>query len=196
MRSGEIPGHWSPARRKRVRVTSDRETRPADQGRPYLTELFALVGPQIRRYACAHARRADPDDIVAETVLRLQQHLDRNPGAEAASLVPLALTIARNLVIDQSRTDGREVLLPSESLITVQSLRQEDFADRRAEIIDALDALRALPGDLQEVVTLVCLDELSLPETAQILGISLRMTQRRYKKGRERLRRALGTPHR
>ncbi|MBE8522430.1 sigma-70 family RNA polymerase sigma factor [Amycolatopsis sp. H6(2020)] len=177
-------------------MTSDGETLSADQGRPCLTELFELVGPQVRRYACAHSRRADPDDIVAETVLRLRRHLDRNPGAEAANLVPVALTIARNLVIDQSRTDRREVLLPAESLITVQTLWEEDFADRRAEIIDALAALRALPDDLQEVVTLVCLDELSLPETAQILGISLRMVQRRYKKGRERLRRALGTSHR
>ncbi|WP_158104581.1 RNA polymerase sigma factor [Amycolatopsis kentuckyensis] len=173
-------------------MTSDRETWPVDQGRPYLTELFELVGPQVRRYACVHSRRADPDDIVAETVLRLSHHLDRNPDVEAANLVPVALTIARHLVIDQSRTDRREVLLPAESLITVQTLREEDFADRRAEIIDALDALRALPEDLQVVVTLVCLDELSLPETARILGISLRMVQRRYKKGRERLRRALG----
>ncbi len=176
-------------------MTSDHETLSADQGRPYLSELFELVGPQVRRYACAHTRRLDPDDVVAETVLRLRRHLDRNPGAVVANLVPVALTIARNLLVDQSRTDRREILLPAESLITVQTLREEDFADRRAEIIDALDALRALPGDLQEVVTLVCLNELSLPETAEILGMSVRMAQRRYKKGRERLRRALGTSH-
>ncbi|KDN19194.1 hypothetical protein DV20_26415 [Amycolatopsis rifamycinica] len=137
----------------------------------------------------------DPDDIVTETVLRLRHHLDRNPGAEAADLVPVALTIARNLLIDQSRANRREVLLPAESLITVQTLREEDFADRRAEIIDAFDALRALPEDLREIVTLVCLNERSLQEAAQILRISVRMAQRRYKKGREKLRRALGTAH-
>ncbi|MEV5720509.1 sigma-70 family RNA polymerase sigma factor [Amycolatopsis mediterranei] len=171
------------------------ETVPAGQGRPNLTELLRLVGPQVERYARAHTRRMDAADVVDETVLRLGTHLDRHPGTEPTDLVPVALTIARNLLIDHSRTSRREVLLPAEDLITVETLREEDFADRRAEIVDALDALHALPGDLQEVVTLACLSERSLPEVAQILGISLRMAQRRYKKGRERLRRALGTHH-
>lgn len=135
----------------------------------------------------------EPDDVVGETVLRLRLHLDRNPDTDPAKLIPLALTIARRLLIDDSRTRGREVLLPAEELITVEALREEDFADRRAEIVDALDALRALPDDLQEVVTLVCLNERSLQEVAEILGISVRMAQRQYKKGRERLRRALAT---
>ncbi|MGW4063139.1 RNA polymerase sigma factor [Amycolatopsis sp. NPDC004747] len=166
---------------------------PAGQGRPNLTELLRLVGPQVERYARARTRRMDAADVVGETVLRLGIHLNRNPGTEPAALVPLALTIARNLLIDHSRTSRREVLLPAEDLITVEALQEEDFADRRAEIVAALDALHALPGDLREVVTLVCLNERPLPEAAQILGISLRMAQRRYQKGREKLRRALGT---
>lgn len=135
----------------------------------------------------------DPDDIVHETVLRLRQHLDRNPGDESANLVPLALTIARNLVIDQSRASRREVLLSSADLITVEALREEDFADRSVEIIDAHNALCALPEDLQEVVTLVCMNGCSVQVAARVLGITERTAQRRYKKARERLRRALGT---
>ncbi|MGW5722076.1 RNA polymerase sigma factor [Amycolatopsis sp. NPDC003865] len=172
-------------------MTSDSETVPAGQGRKELAELHALVGPQVKIYARARTRRMDPDDIVHETVLRLRQHLDRNPGDESANLVPLALTIARNLVIDQSRAGSREVLLSAEDLIKFEALREEDFADRSVEIIDAHNALRALPEDLQEVVTLVCMNGCPVQVAAQILGITERTAQRRYRKARERLWRAL-----
>lgn len=173
-------------------MTSDWETVPAGQGRKDLAELHALVNTPVKIFARARTSRVDPDEIVHETVLRLRRHLDRNPGDEPANLVPLALTIARNLVIDHSRAIRREVLLSADDLIAVEALREDDFADRSVEIIDARNALRALPDDLQEIVTLVCLNECSVQEAAQILGIAERTAQRRYKKGRERLRRALG----
>ncbi|WP_439378687.1 RNA polymerase sigma factor [Amycolatopsis lexingtonensis] len=176
-------------------MTSYRKIIPDNQGRPNLAALLELVGTEVKKYARARARRLDPDEVVHETVLRLGQYLDNHPGAESADLIPVALTIARNFLIDHSRTSRREVLLSAEDLITVETLREEDFADRSTEIVDALDALRALPDDLQEVVTLACLNERPLEEVAQILKINVRTAQRRYKKGREKLRRALGMPH-
>ncbi|MEV6875009.1 sigma-70 family RNA polymerase sigma factor [Amycolatopsis sp. NPDC051128] len=154
-------------------------------------DLFSRVGPQVRRFARARTRRMDPEDVVTETVLRLKEYLDGGSDGEPVNLVPLALRIARNLIVDHSRVRGHEVLLPVEDLIAVRTLREEDFADQSAEIIDAFDALRALPDELQEIMTLVCLNECSLFEAARILGIGVRTAQRRYQKGRERLWRTL-----
>ncbi|WP_370967146.1 sigma-70 family RNA polymerase sigma factor [Amycolatopsis sp. cg9] len=176
-------------------MTSDWGSVPASQGGPDLAKLLRLVGPEVEKYARARTRRLDPEEVVYETLLRLRRYLNRNPRADPEVLVRVALTIARNFLIDDSRSSRREVPLPAEDLISIEALRESDFADERAEITDALDALRALPDDLQEVVTLACLNERSFPEVAQILGISVRTVQRRYRKGRERLRRALGTHH-
>ncbi|WP_410667646.1 RNA polymerase sigma factor [Amycolatopsis sp. cmx-4-68] len=174
-------------------MTSDWEAVPGEPTEEDLAELFFLVGSQVRRYARGLTRRMDCEDIVSETILRLKGYLDRRPGERPDSVVAVALRIARNLVVDEVRRTRRQVLLPAEEFTSAECFRVEDFTERRAEILDAFAALRELPGDLREVVTLVCLNERTVAEAADLLGISVRTAQRRYRKGRERLWRALGS---
>jgi RNA polymerase sigma factor (sigma-70 family) len=188
---GPLPLPRRTARRRRVSVISDWEAVPGEQTEEDLAELFSLVGSQVRSYVRGLTRRLDCEDIVSETILRLKGYLDGRPGDRPDSVVAAALRIARNLVIDEARHNRRQVPLPAEELDAAVCFRVEDFADRRAEIIDAFAALRALPGDLREMVTLVCLTERTVAEAAHLLGISVRTAQRRFRKGRERLWRAL-----
>lgn len=53
------------------------------------------------------------------------------------------------------------------------------------------NALQRMPLSLREAIVLVCMQELSAAEAAEVLGVSVEAVRQRVARGRARLRQAL-----
>lgn len=139
-----------------------------------LAELHDLLYPQVYRYVCY--RVDDPmlcEDIASEVFLRLLDVLQRKTS-RIQSVRAWLLGTANHLVQDHYRKHYRRQVdnlddhdkLPSTHSPEVEA----DLAFVRSEI---RAALRTLTPDQQHVIALRFSQELSLEETAQIMGKSV-----------------------
>ena len=148
--------------------------------------------PNLYRFALRLSRRPDvAEDLVQMTVERaLASRAVRDPGTR---LEPWVIRILRNAWIDmtrRNRTRGTEVdIVDTPEALTVDG-RQVTEA---ALMLDATErALDALPPDQREVLLLVCYQELSYSETAEVLGIPMGTVMSRLARGRAALAQKLG----
>jgi RNA polymerase sigma-70 factor (ECF subfamily) len=154
-------------------------------------ELVAAL-PVLRRYALSLCRRPDmADDLVQIAVERAVAARDRvDPDTR---LEPWLFRILRNAWIDAGRrqaTRGTE--------IDVQDVPEAAVHDgaRAAEATVMLRqteaALATLPDEQREVIVLVCFEELSYAEAAEVLGIPKGTVMSRLARGRVALAAKLG----
>jgi len=139
-----------------------------------LSTLHDQLYPQVYRYICY--RMDDPmacEDIASEVFLRLLDVLKRK-GASIHSIRAWLFGTANHLVQDHYRRKYRRRVDNIEnhhSLPSAQSPEQEaDQAFTRSEV---REALRKLTPDQQHVIALRFSQELSLEETAQVMGKSV-----------------------
>lgn len=139
-----------------------------------LAKLHDQLYPQVYRYVCY--RLEDPmicEDIASEVFLRLLDVLQRK-GARIQSIRAWLLGTANHLVQDHYRRVYRrkvENLDDHDSLPSNHSPEKE--ADQAFTRSDLREALRKLTPDQQHVITLRFSQELSLDETAQMMGKSV-----------------------
>ncbi|HEX8282952.1 MAG TPA: sigma-70 family RNA polymerase sigma factor [Pyrinomonadaceae bacterium] len=122
--------------------------------------------------------------------------LVRRPGAfdpSRAALRTYLYAAARNLSAKHLRRHGGE--FPVEDLLDEPEAEERDGPLRRlldAELSEQVrEAVAALPELQREVVLLVEFEELSLAETAAIVGADVGTVKSRLHRARRRLRRAL-----
>ncbi|KRS10495.1 RNA polymerase sigma70 factor [Roseovarius atlanticus] len=148
--------------------------------------------PALRRFALSLCRRADiADDLVQTAVERAVAHRDQyDPDMR---LEPWLFRILRNAWIDQSRrraTRGTEIdVTVSPEAATVDGTRVNEA---RLMLRETEEALAALPDDQREVILLVCFEELSYAEAAEVLGIPKGTVMSRLSRGRVALAEKLG----
>jgi RNA polymerase sigma-70 factor, ECF subfamily len=154
-------------------------------------DLIAAL-PKLRRFALSLCRRGDvADDLVQTTVEKALA--GRASWDPATRLDPWLFRILRNAWIDLSRrslTRGTEIdVADAPEAATVDGDR---VTEARLMLRETEAALATLPDEQREVILLVCFEELSYAETAEVLGIPKGTVMSRLARGRIALAERLG----
>ncbi len=159
---------------------------------PAFGEALITLLPNLRRYALSLARRADlADDLVQTTVERAI----RAAGSydPAARLEPWLFRITRNAFIDltrRQRTEGVQV-----DVFDIPEALPDD-GDRAVEARLMLQAtqqaMKTLPPEQAEILHLICIEELSYAEAAEVLDIPKGTVMSRLSRARLALAERLG----
>jgi len=156
-------------------------------------DLVAAL-PKLRRFALSLCRRSDvADDLVQITVEKAIKARDNyDPQTR---LDPWLFRILRNAWIDMTRrtaTRGTELdIVDSPEAATVDGPR---VTENHLMLQKTQAALATLPDDQREVITLVCFDEMSYAEAADILDIPKGTVMSRLARGRAALAKKMGIP--
>lgn len=144
--------------------------------------------PRLRRYArllTGDSTRAD--DLVQDTLERACHKWSLwTPRADGTGLRAWLLSMMHNLHLNQVRDQVQE-----RGTVELDELN-EPFHDPLSHAPDRLDleqALARLNPLLRETVLLVCVEEMSYAEAAQVMGVPTGTVMSRLSRGREQLRR-------
>jgi RNA polymerase sigma-70 factor, ECF subfamily len=167
-----------------------------DQNEGRMQDSFseALIGllPNLRRFALSLCRKADlADDLVQITAERALAARDRfDPATRMDAWL---FRILRNAWIDQVRrtaTQGQTVdvhEMPEAVVVDGPAQTEAILMLRRTEA-----AMATLPDDQREVMMLVCVDELSYREAAEVIGVPIGTVMSRLARARLALAEKLG----
>ena len=150
-------------------------------------QLLAAL-PRLRRFTRALTGNAhDADDLVQTACERaIRQIAQFRPGTRMDSWL---YRIAQTAWIDQAR--ARRVRADHAMAVTAQATEADGGEDvvlgrARLHVVDA--ALATLPEEQRAVVLLVCVEELSYAEAAEVLGVPVGTVMSRLSRGRLALR--------
>lgn len=164
------------------------EVRDDERLRREVLELFESHGAALYRFASvALRRRADAEDVVQESFVRLLRHLEA--GGARTHLKGWLFTVAANLCRDHNRRGWRWTPWRPEADPRVARPELDaalDAADDRARLLDALGGLR--PRD--RFLLLLRASGLSYREVAEAAGVAEGSVGRFLSRALERLRRA------
>lgn len=149
-------------------------------------ELVALL-PRLRRYALALCRSPSAaDDLVQSACTRALDNAEMwQPGSRLDAWV---FRILRNLWIDTTRRSSRvHGSLDDEQMAAIRDVRSEQQTNDRMMLQDVLRAVDALPDEQREVLLLVCVEELSYREAAEVLDVPIGTVMSRLARARRRL---------
>jgi RNA polymerase sigma-70 factor, ECF subfamily len=154
-------------------------------------DLIALL-PNLRRFALSLCRRGDlADDLVqitAERAFAAKDRFDRSTRLDA-----WLFRILRNAWIDHARrttTRGTQVELddaPDAGIVDGVRDMEAVLMLRKTEA-----AMAELPDDQREVMMLVCVDELTYKEAAEVIGVPIGTVMSRLARARLALSVKLG----
>lgn len=147
-----------------------------------LTTLYEALAPGILAYLRSRGSR-DAEGLTQEVFLQLLPKVRKITGG-AAGVRALAFTIAHSRLIDEFRRRGRSTELPYEA-----DLDGRKHHSAEQEVIEqwgssAISSLLATLGDEQKAVILLrVLGDLSLEETARVVGKSVGAVKQLQRRG-------------
>ena len=149
-------------------------------------ELIEAQVPRLRRYARALLRDGeDADDLVQDCLERAWSRAHRwQPDTDLRAWL---FTIMHNLYVNQVRRQARR---PTQSLEAAREPADHRPAgqDRAMGMRDLETGLAGLPSDQREVLLMVCLEEMSYQQVAQVLGVPIGTVMSRLHRARKRMR--------
>jgi RNA polymerase sigma factor (sigma-70 family) len=152
--------------------------------------IFDDHGAAVLSFLLRRTERAAAEDALSETFLVAWRRRNELP----AEPLPWLYAVARNVLANQRKADGRRAAL-------VQRLRRERSGglagpEHRSVDGDAplVRALRTLAPADQEVLLLDAWEQLSSTEAGEVLGCSAEAFRARLSRARGRLRRAVARP--
>jgi RNA polymerase sigma-70 factor (ECF subfamily) len=171
-------------------------TSPA-MAQPLTEPMWREVIAQLRAFV--RRRISDPDraeDLVAEIVLRIHQHLGSVGDQER--LAHWVSRVARNAVIDEYRRAARareQLLATPTDTAAVEAGWPE--SDDGSSVLDELShclrpLLAGLPAEQRRAVQMIDLDGMPQAGAARQEGVSLSGMKSRVQRGRRRLAELLG----
>lgn len=157
---------------------------------PQLTELYTELHSELHRLATSFLRNErsthtlQPSALINEAFLRMAAQKSM-PAVDHRFFLRLAARAMRQVLIDYSRKHRAEkrdrgLLLPEISSDQIVPLSPEDYFD----IDQALQKLETLDARQSDVVELRFFGGLSIPETADVLGISEKTVKRDWEMAR------------
>jgi RNA polymerase sigma-70 factor (ECF subfamily) len=166
--------------------------RYADGDAAAFADLYDALAPSLCGFAMNLSRhRAAAEDVVQQTFLQL--HRTRARWTRGARVFPFAYAIAHHFFVDSTRRRKHERPGDAEpaSADQVESgeANVDDELDARRRLAEQLERIQRLPERLRLAFQLVVLEELSVAETAEILGITTVNVKVRVHRAREALRR-------
>lgn len=163
------------------------DTQPAGDWKSCFRELAPRLVLYARQFVDSVA---DAEDVVQMAFVRWWH---RYPDGDR-SQVPLLYAAVRTISLDLRRKDMRRILREAKSDVFVES-ENEPFFDatverrERAEIV--AEAMRGLPEEQREVVTLHLWGGLTFAQIAQMTGVSINTVAGRYRYALAALQRKL-----
>ncbi len=155
--------------------------------------LFDAHLPEISAYCLRRLATADANDAVSEVFLAVWRRIDELPEDDSARL--WLFGVARNVVRNRHRSLRRRQRLHAR----LNSYQTAGFAGPETQVLMAaehasvVEILESLSPDDREVVRLRLWEDMSVTETAAILGISEKATSKRYTRALAKVERALAT---
>jgi len=169
---------------------SEQPASPAQVAGQRLLDVYDVALPQIYGYLLARCGTVPvAEDLTAETFLAAVDATRRDPSAQVS--VPWLIGVARHKLVDHWRAKARE----ERGLRAVHSdpvLGDSEVSDPWDERLDALlakDTLARLGPHHRAALTLRYLDDLPVPQVAQVLGRTLHATEALLVRAREAFRR-------
>jgi RNA polymerase sigma-70 factor (ECF subfamily) len=158
---------------------------------PFADQLVALL-PNLRRFAISLCRTRDgADDLVQAACERALANAERfEPGT---SFPAWMFRILRNLWIDQIRK--RNTAGPQEDIDQRRDIvgaSGERDVEARLTLNAVGQAIMGLSDEQREVLLLICVEDLSYKEAADVLGIPIGTVMSRLARARKNLAEAAG----
>ncbi|WP_075289318.1 RNA polymerase sigma factor [Pararhizobium arenae] len=154
---------------------------------PSVPERLVAFLPNLRRFAISLCRSRElADDLVQAACERAI--LAADSFAPDSRFDAWMFRILRNLWIDHLRrqkTAGPHQELDEARDLVVPS--GESAAHARMDLAFVLDALQKLPEEQREVLVLVCVEELSYKDAAEVLSIPIGTVMSRLARARKNL---------
>ena len=196
-------------------MNTDMLVERAEQGdSAAVQELFSRYRAQLRRMISVHmdrrmAVRVDPSDVVQDTLVqasnKLSDYLQQRPLPFYPWLRRLAserlIQLYRHHIRSQKRSilreQTRQISLPDESVVELanQLIASDTSPSSRFARGQRLDqvksALERLATTDREVLVLRHLEQLTVPQTAEVLGVSQSVVKTRHFRAIQRLHRLL-----
>jgi RNA polymerase sigma-70 factor (ECF subfamily) len=151
------------------------------------TALIERISPQLHRHFLAHfASRADADDLLQETWLRI--HRVRHTYRPGEPVLPWFYAIARRVRIDHyrraTRTAAHERSLGQRA--RVDALSEKEDADQAAEDLETL--LAPLPQSQRDLIWMMKVAGMSLEDVARASSCSVGSVKQKVHRAYENLR--------
>jgi RNA polymerase sigma-70 factor, ECF subfamily len=137
---------------------------------------------------CAHSS-VDAEAVLQTVYLKALSGKARYDGR--ASFRTWLFAVIRRTAADERRRQTMRCLLMArpQAILTTSAVEQPDETYDRAELQRQLrDALAQLPRRQREILQLVFYHDLSLAESAQVMGVSLGAARTHYDRGKKQLR--------
>ena len=186
--SDRMIGDWKEA----ADDAMDRYARGDDRA---CSELYDLLAPRLYSFLVRRTRdAASAEDLLQQTFL--QMHCARRHFAQGAQVMPWSFAIARRLLIDRFRKEGREVLSDDAEGGHHESVAVDDSPEKivgcRRLTRRVAQELARIPAAHREAFELVRYDGLSMAEAAEVLGTTVAAVKLRAHRAYETLRETLG----
>jgi RNA polymerase sigma-70 factor (ECF subfamily) len=162
-----------------VQPTTDQVRRRAQ-----MDALFTSHAADVYAFALRRTSRSAAQDAVSETFLIAWRRFDSVPDTPK----PWLLGVARRVLANQRRADGRQIALRTRLGPPQMNAVEQDAASDRT----VLAALAALTPAERDAITLVAWDGLTAEEAATVLGCSRSAFYVRVHRARHRLAATLG----
>jgi RNA polymerase sigma-70 factor (ECF subfamily) len=157
-----------------------------------VTRWHASLWRYVRRMA---DRNEIADELIQETWLRVLRGIVNLQ--DPAKLVPWMFGIARRVMIDRLRRKYRQEAFFVNTAEDVASPAGEvNESEHRDDIAHMLDKLENLPLPQREILALYYLEELSVDEVSQVIGIPVGTVKSRLYHARNALKQSLITKDR
>jgi len=146
--------------------------------------------PRLRRYARSLVFDATvADDLTQSTLERALTHWHQFD--QQRDMLVWLLSIAHNAHLDSRRREARMTVTAPDELQTVQDRQAVDFGVDPGLRLDLLAALRRLKPEQREPLLLVCVEQLSYAEAAEVMHIPMGTVMSRVSRARVALRQFL-----
>jgi RNA polymerase sigma-70 factor (ECF subfamily) len=143
--------------------------------------------PRLRRYARSLLHDpAHADDLVQTALERGLAHWHQFD--QRRDMLVWLLSIAHNAFLDLRRRDARLTVLDPAQLQTEQDLMGGDAGTDVGLRLDLLAALRRLSPEQREPLLLVCVEQLSYAECAEVMRIPVGTVMSRVSRARAAMR--------
>jgi RNA polymerase sigma-70 factor, ECF subfamily len=154
-------------------------------------ELYDALAPRLFGFVMNLARRRSlADDVVQQTFL--QVHLSRDRWVDGAQVFPWAFAIAHNVFVDAVRAGRHERVAdgetPAEETVASEAPGPDEVVDGRRRLEALRRQVEQLPERLRLAFQLVVMEELSIAEAAEVLGLTTVNVKVRVHRAREFLK--------
>jgi RNA polymerase sigma-70 factor (ECF subfamily) len=160
------------------------------------SELYDLLAPRLSAFLLRRTRDAShTEDLLQQTFL--QMHYARRHFGSGADVTPWAYAIARRLLIDAFRKNGREIACANEDMdeeceSMARSASPEAIVGRQQLTRRVEQELARVPEAHRVAFELVQCDGLTMAEAANVLGTTAAAVKLRAHRTYLALRAALG----